>query len=371
MMRRDSAGVWIVDQPYASLDAWERCAVGVEPAVVFGTAQGDSTYEFGDVVDVVPWSGDRVVVLDRQAREMRIFSREGDYLRTIGRDGEGPGEFRDPIDVVRIDGDSLLVWDWELQRATLFSPQGSVTGTIVPSPQPVNVGHQLLTTGGSFALLSTLGVSLGNSPAFQPESLRVFLYAEDGTLVDTLATLWNGSRAWVDQEVRFVGSPLFEAESHIAWGDDFVVVSGGTQEELEVRSGRWKLQGLIRWRDPGRTVLATELAVYREQAMARHVGTSWEPLMRKSYYDMPVSDRFPTVWGLTIGDDGTVWARQYRRPTWDQDEWLAFSSSGTGRCVASLPVGFRARHFGADLIWGTLSDEWDVQRVAAFAVQLP
>lgn len=51
-----------------------------------------------------------------------VFSPDGQVVRRIGRDGEGPGEFRAASGVVIDGGDSIRVFDSRLRRMTVFSP---------------------------------------------------------------------------------------------------------------------------------------------------------------------------------------------------------------------------------------------------------
>ena len=62
----------------------------------------------------------RLVVLNRGSQELLVFGRDGEFLRSIGGRGEGPGEFMDPIELDFVAGDSIVVWDWELGRLVLF-----------------------------------------------------------------------------------------------------------------------------------------------------------------------------------------------------------------------------------------------------------
>jgi len=67
-------------------------------------------------------------VLDRQAHEIRVFSPAGDFVRAIGRQGEGPGEF------VEANGFALdargLVWipDHRLRRYLVLDTLGKGVG---------------------------------------------------------------------------------------------------------------------------------------------------------------------------------------------------------------------------------------------------
>lgn len=55
---------------------------------------------FGQVGSLAVDSDGRVYVVDAQARQINVFSADGDFLRTLGRQGEGPGEFREPRGLV-------------------------------------------------------------------------------------------------------------------------------------------------------------------------------------------------------------------------------------------------------------------------------
>ena len=58
-----------------------------------GSATSDGPDLFGLVYsfDVDAWG--RIFVLDDQAQEVRVFDRDGAFVRTVGRKGGGPGEF--------------------------------------------------------------------------------------------------------------------------------------------------------------------------------------------------------------------------------------------------------------------------------------
>lgn len=61
-----------------------------------------------------------------QHREVMVFTPEGDLVRRIGREGDGPGEFRSP-GTVGWHGDTLWVIDAVSQRITWFD-DGEVDG---------------------------------------------------------------------------------------------------------------------------------------------------------------------------------------------------------------------------------------------------
>jgi len=66
-----------------------------------GSSTGPREEVFGRVVDLAADDERNVYVLDDRAGEVRVFSPAGEYMRTLGRSGSGPGELNRPshIDV--------------------------------------------------------------------------------------------------------------------------------------------------------------------------------------------------------------------------------------------------------------------------------
>ena len=59
-----------------------------------------------------------LAVADAKPDQVKIFGPDGRFLRTVGRDGEGPGEYRAAFIALR--GDTLVVQDPQLSRASTF-----------------------------------------------------------------------------------------------------------------------------------------------------------------------------------------------------------------------------------------------------------
>ena len=58
-----------------------------------GTRMGNGPEVFGRIQDIEIDPMGRLWIFEAQTEEMRVFSAEGDFVRTFGRPGEGPGEF--------------------------------------------------------------------------------------------------------------------------------------------------------------------------------------------------------------------------------------------------------------------------------------
>lgn len=123
VQRADSSGVEIVrssgrDRP---LD-WT-----LEEVLRIGPAdEGPEAFFRVDDDGIAVDAEGRIYVLDDGAVEVKVFDRDGTHLRTLAREGEGPGEMEEPVSLfVSPDGEvSVLAQD---KRAFVrFAPDGSV-----------------------------------------------------------------------------------------------------------------------------------------------------------------------------------------------------------------------------------------------------
>ena len=61
-----------------------------------GRLNGPPEYTFGMISGTATAPNGEILVSDGQQEVIRVFDIDGAFLRSIGRDGEGPGEFRMP-----------------------------------------------------------------------------------------------------------------------------------------------------------------------------------------------------------------------------------------------------------------------------------
>jgi hypothetical protein len=93
----------------------------------------DEDVVFG-VIDGVAADAD-VYLLDIQLSEVLVYTADGEYVRTIGREGEGPGEFRRPAGVFIAPAGQVAVVQAMPGKIVLLTPGGDPAGEYpVPAP---------------------------------------------------------------------------------------------------------------------------------------------------------------------------------------------------------------------------------------------
>jgi hypothetical protein len=175
----------------------EGWALSARPVLVVGGSESDSAAALYGVAGAVRLADGRIVVADRGANGLRIYSSRGEHLLTSGRKGSGPGEFDGVDALAKIRGDTLLVWDRKSARVSVFD----ATGKFVDSRRPTGLNALPWFAGafrdGSFA------VSTGVSPSQ--------MMAHSGsTRQDTMVILHVGRQGEVLARIgRFAGPESF------------------------------------------------------------------------------------------------------------------------------------------------------------------
>lgn len=79
----------------------------------------------GLITDVCLDSSGNICLLDYQMKTILVYNQEGDLLRTIGREGDGPGEFRRAYNIHTWPGSYIGVTTPEPPRIQLFHKNGN------------------------------------------------------------------------------------------------------------------------------------------------------------------------------------------------------------------------------------------------------
>ena len=342
------------------------------PSVSIGAIEGDGPDVFQEIEDLVSLNDRSIAVLDRGAREVRIFDASGSLRARMGSEGAGPEEFRDPIEIERLGSDTLVVFDWQIGRLTVLDGKGAFVRSVRLDPPPVNATGYfgVIRTGLERSILVAV-------ESFRPpeagrltaQFMHILRYDETGGLSDTIATLPYGRRGWVDIERRWIGSPLFEPRGTFAVRDDEAFLSRGDAEIRVLASGE-KLTRIMRWDPPDRLVRAADVDAYRERRL-RSVAEPLRERVIRQLEAMPVNELFPALRRIEVDDSRRLWVELFERPGATDGEWLMFEADGMIGCRLRLPIQFEPLDFNGGFVTGTRSDELGVQYVESHPVMIP
>ncbi len=102
------------------LDLEEDLSIGLE--------EGDEKYMLNQPQDVQVTDDETIYIMDWGDKCIKAYDSEGQYLRTIGREGVGPGEFSTPVYMdISADG-KIFLMDGRNQRVVVFDTDGNYLG---------------------------------------------------------------------------------------------------------------------------------------------------------------------------------------------------------------------------------------------------
>jgi len=114
-------GVTVVKNPKEPI--YGEDVFSLEEELSIGEAEGREEYMFSRIRSIAVDDAGRIYVLDSKEGYVKVFDRNGIYVRTIGKKGQGPGEFTIPLSVSIIRQNELVVDDFR-SRLVFFSLEG-------------------------------------------------------------------------------------------------------------------------------------------------------------------------------------------------------------------------------------------------------
>lgn len=204
------SGRIVVRNPDESL--WKRSeGLALRERFRVGSLDGDGQDLFGDIRDIELGPSGALYVLDGQAEEVRVFGPDGDYLRTLGRSGQGPGELRRPAGMTFDPDGTLWILNWGNARYTGFDPSTGevvkerrrlVSFTVIPWPGRFDREGRLLDIGltkdGQQAILRLDTAFVPHDTLLMPEAHdeSQISFLRDGQRVMAVPTPFTPQPTW-------------------------------------------------------------------------------------------------------------------------------------------------------------------------------
>ena len=131
---------------------------------------------FQNIVSLVIDDAGNIYILDKKAANIKIFNKDGNFLKIIGRRGEGPGEFAAPENGALSPNNELYIYDSGRKTIHVFSIDGKFK-TQIPFTMPWFEGPKFTSKG---EIIASHGVMAENPKfvlkKFNNEMESVFTY---------------------------------------------------------------------------------------------------------------------------------------------------------------------------------------------------
>lgn len=366
---RDSAGIQIVESSQRMWAEGEGWTVDPTPIVDLTTSGTGLLHEFYQVMDAarLPDGGIAVGLVD----EVRLFSPEGEYVRTVGREGEGPGEFRYIAKVESTAPDSLLILDSGLRRASLFGPDRELVQTSRIDVSPLRYDR--------FAVLDHGYVGMVPRVMHREEEPRLGLHrlpvsvvtiSRAGQLLDTLIAVPGIGQILeqVSSDVLRYMDPLFLRDAYLGAHGNKIIIGDAKEMQYQVVRVDGAVERIVRAEFDLRVtpeIFEAEKSAWLEEARSREDSSEFyslpDPESRAGFRDLKV-DRTGAVWLKEDRGIGIHWS------SFSPQNWEVFDPNGVWLGQVLLPGRFTVFEIGHDCVLGVFRDQLDVEHPQVLAL---
>ena len=329
-----------------------------------GTLEGDSILMFGRIGQITVDANGGIYAFDSYVPALRYFNARGEYVRTLGREGSGPGEYRNIALGLAVRSDGRVVMrDPRNARLNVYAPDGA------PSESwPVASG---LYTANAMVVdyrdHTYLKISLGRPERNKPFRIGLLHYDATGDLVDTIPP------PTIAGEPTVAGGTFLPRKIWALSPQGMVVVGTNDQYAFELRRPDGTVVRIERTAErvslePGERAEHEAINEWTRRTQAQFL-TSEIP---------PVPATKPFYRGFYPGKRGRIWVHRYTRAqksdappaepdpsqrpalTWREPRVFdVFESDGTYWGEVRVPRGTSLLVFRGDTIWGVRRGEFD------------
>jgi len=299
---------------------------------------------------------------------VRVLGPDGRLVRSIGREGLGPGEFISVSGVTLLPGDSVSTFDFNNGRLTVFEPGTSRAAYTVNLEQnqlfpPLRVwrvrnGRSLVavyeaaygTFGGRehgrrnavVRLLNADGSLVKDSVLAVPEAQHMILHNPEGMAVTPFGRMTKIAFASHDRMIT-------------AWTDSL-------KFDVYTVEGRHLKTIRARYSPPRRPILQQE----RDSLVAWLTSGGWTaaPRVWRALDELGVTT-WPLIQEVVVDDRDRIWVG-ITGARGEPNHWTAFDLDGVRVAEVDLPSNVQLRRLRGETAWAVETDENDVPRVVVY-----
>ncbi len=331
-------GVIVVHNPKTPL--YEGDVFHLEEDLAIGESEGQEEYMFSEANDMDVDSEGNIYVLDSKETHIKVFDREGAFLKIIGQKGQGPGEMQSPQDFSITANLEIMVNDWSTRALHFFSLDGQYLKSLnlkgmIFFLHPVANSQNHIVAGYTVMDQTVTGyLKIFNPDMTEKKTLYSYKLAQYPVINPLYAQcFWQIDR-----------------HDHIIWGYN------GVYEIWFLKPDGSLFMKISKDYDP---VKITEEE--KEEFIKSNYGEEPPPGIKLSWD----SHHHPFIY-LSVDDEGRVFVRTYEKAPNGHFYYDVFNSRG--KYIAKIPLEHRPRIWKKNKLYVISEDEEGYQQVRRFNV---
>jgi hypothetical protein len=337
-------GVTVVANPKEPIYGPE--VFGLTEELVIRDEEGQEGYMFENILNLVVDGAENICALDTKAAQIKVFNKEGEFIRAIGKKGQGPGEFMYPLDIQYLPQGELAVNDFQRAWISYFSLEGKYLHGLSTSSMPAFRRPETDTLGNLVAgYINLKGDFQSVLAKFTPDLVSIQTICTQPLvskppLFEYFESMRSTNLVWTVSQ-----------KDDIFWG----VIS---RYEINVHSPDGKLVKRILRDSDGVTISAKE----REDLIRDMFGSSQVP----SNITLKLSDKYPPFIRFTCDEEGRLFVQTYEKTAGGGSEYYDVFDP-EGKFIAHIALKSRPMVWKNQKLY-TIEDEDGLQFIKRYKV---
>jgi hypothetical protein len=295
--------------------------------------------ELGEPRDLAVDALGRIYVVDGKPAAIKVFAPDGQYIRTIGREGEGPGEFR--IAFIAIRDEHLVVQDPRVSRLSVFDTSGKFLRSWKTT---CCYWSKIQLDDADLVYVPSMSNGKPNDP---PRGTPYVRWTLDGVAKDTVwipyqkpEKLWNltvteGGKMKMSMSTTVPFMPGMTSALHPQGG----VVYGWTSRYEIVRSNTGADSALVFGRDWSPDPITDDRRNGEYESRIKSAGKGIDQAtVRNAFKLEDIPSTLPAYETLQVDPTGRVWARRYAVSDTTRTNYDLFDAKGAYLGPVSTPL---------------------------------
>ncbi|MBU1698791.1 MAG: hypothetical protein KJ970_11435 [Candidatus Eisenbacteria bacterium] len=268
----------------------------------------DDEVFFGTIGQVLSDPDGNIYLLDSQLSEVHVYSPEGEFLKTVGGEGDGPGEVRNPSDIFFLPGGKMGIAQQFPGKVIMIDLDGNPAGSfLIGAGDPGEGNFSVLIRGRSTGDEVVLA---GIHMTFQGQGVNNQTY-----FLSRIDSEGKELQRYLSKEyaVNFADFRLDEMGMHFAWGlydissdGKLFVAPHRNTYEIQQLNADGKLERIIerKYTSLKRNDKQTHAAELILEGVAQNY--------RVPVLGISVEDTEPDISSLQLTSNGELWIRTSR-----------------------------------------------------------
>ena len=152
-------GVTVVKNPKEPM--FEEEVFSLDEELSIGEVEGLKEYMFSQIGNLAVNGNGNIYVLDRKECQIKVFDRDGKYLQTFGKKGQGPGELNRPSGILITPHNEIMVED--SRTLHFFTLQGGYIKSLSAAKIQFFGRTSMDSQGSIYAMTATMNMEKGAS----------------------------------------------------------------------------------------------------------------------------------------------------------------------------------------------------------------